>query len=138
MEIGRSHIRIDFSVDRVGLPIDSVVAAIKDAATSVAEYYGKFPVPKLRVHVEEKKNSDVIFGTENEGASIEFYLGDKAGEKQLKESWMLTHEMSHLAFPDLDPKYHWMEGGFRHLTLSRTMRARRGIISENRILAGYL
>src|SRR5262249_1004835 len=34
-----------------------------------------------------------------------------ARESDLRRNWVLVHEMTHLAFPSVPPKHHWIEEG---------------------------
>ena len=38
-------------------------------------------------------------------------MGQHTTENELKEDWMCTHEMVHLAFPSVEERHHWIEEG---------------------------
>jgi hypothetical protein len=39
------------------------------------------------------------------------HVGQHATQEQLDRDWMMTHELVHLAFPDVDEDHHWIEEG---------------------------
>jgi hypothetical protein len=83
------------------------------AGDAVCTYYGKFPVPHLNLDVHLRGRAGVHGGgTYGEGGGfIRISLGPDTTVAQLKDDWMLTHEMIHLAFPSMTRKHHWIEEG---------------------------
>jgi hypothetical protein len=82
-------------------------AWVERAATAVAGLYGRFPVAHVRI-VVERTDGRAIHGTTFGGRVIRMRVGAGAA---FADDWTLTHEMLHLAFPDLDERHHWMEEG---------------------------
>jgi hypothetical protein len=95
----------------IDLAYDGDRAAIEDwvrrAAGALTAYYGKFPVAHVRIQVD-RVPGDGIHGTTYGGRYIHMRVGRGA---RFTNDWTLTHEMFHLAFPDLDERHHWMEEG---------------------------
>jgi predicted metalloprotease with PDZ domain len=58
-------------------------------------------------------------------SSIEVRLGRSARVRDLKNDWVMTHEMFHLAFPTLNRRYLWMMEGLSDY-LEPVARARAG------------
>src|SRR6516164_3846829 len=83
------------------------------AGDAVCIYYGKFPVPHLRLDVRVGGGSGVHGGVTypEGGGHISIALGADTTVAQLNDDWMLTHEMIHLAFPSMARKHHWIEEG---------------------------
>ncbi len=53
-----------------------------------------------------------VGGGVTHGASrIDVRLGPDAQSEDLREDWIMTHEMFHLAFPTLKERYLWMMEG---------------------------
>jgi hypothetical protein len=88
-----------------------VTAWIQRAAEAVGEYYDGFPVPRLRLAIAVDDGDGVEHGHEDDGERIEIELGADTTDDELRRDWRLTHEMVHLAFPDLDRRSLWMEEG---------------------------
>jgi hypothetical protein len=86
---------------------------IQNAADAVTNYYGRFPVPHLTLLVRSTNGSDVrhgvTFGTD--GGLIRISVGRDTPPDDLKDDWTLTHEMTHLAFPNMADEHHWIEEG---------------------------
>ncbi|HKD67763.1 MAG TPA: hypothetical protein VKB84_13035 [Candidatus Binataceae bacterium] len=46
-----------------------------------------------------------------DGALSRIFVGDLTTEADLREDWVITHEMVHLAFPNMTSDHHWIEEG---------------------------
>jgi hypothetical protein len=87
---------------------------ISDAAQAVARYYGAFPVPRARLRVAFAAGRRGVrngrsFG--DDGALTTITVGEHATPSELKDDWILTHEMVHWAFPSVAQRHHWIEEG---------------------------
>jgi hypothetical protein len=83
------------------------------AGKAVCIYYGRFPVPRLRLEIHIRGSAGVHGGVTypDGGGYITISLGENTAASQLREDWMLTHEMIHLAFPSMARRHHWIEEG---------------------------
>jgi hypothetical protein len=86
---------------------------IKAAANAVSLYYGRFPVRHLTLRVRSDSSSGVHGGVTypRNGGLILVTVGKNATVADLKDDWVLTHEMIHLAFPSMEDAHHWIEEG---------------------------
>ncbi len=86
---------------------------IKAASDAVSLYYGKFPVRHLTLRVRSDSSSGVHGGVTypRGGGLILITVGKNATVADLKDDWVLTHEMIHLAFPSMEDNHHWIEEG---------------------------
>lgn len=90
---------------------------VKNAASSVATYYGQFPVPMDRILIEPVPNAEgVLSGTTwgdvgGDPAFTFMRLGQHTTAADLNRDWMMTHEMVHTAFPTQKRTHHWIEEG---------------------------
>ncbi|MGZ3651578.1 MAG: hypothetical protein ACXVCI_10195 [Bdellovibrionota bacterium] len=107
---------------------EDILDFIRRSAEPVVAYYGKYPVKKLKVEVGPNERGG-LFGREFHGNRIHFFLGAKAGADRMSNNGILTHEMFHLGFPDLERKYSWIEEGLATY-LAHLARARSGQTSE--------
>jgi predicted metalloprotease with PDZ domain len=91
----------------------AVVAWIERSAKAVETFYGSFPIRRVLVLVQPSSGRRVGFGTTmgSSGAAIEVPVGEGVTPAQLRDDWMLVHEMVHTALPDLTRKHHWLEEG---------------------------
>lgn len=114
---------LDLHGSRVTLEIDGGDAAnlagrleawIRKCAEAVHVYYGRFPVPRLYIHVPLVGGSGVKGGETMPGdvPLIRVRIGREATDDELMhEDWVMVHEMIHLAFPWLNMRHNWMAEG---------------------------
>lgn len=107
---------------------------VETAGRAVAAYYGTFPVPRARVRIRaggaESISSGRTTGWSGE-ASIQIGVGDATTAEDLRSSWVLVHEMVHLAFPSMTG-HAWIEEGVATY-VEPLIRARAGLISPDEI-----
>ena len=86
---------------------------IQRAGDAVCTYYGKFPVPRLKLDIHVRGGGGVHSGTTypDGGGYTTISLGESTSRDELEHDWMLTHEMIHLAFPSMARTHHWIEEG---------------------------
>lgn len=117
VDVGGATIQVDVSDGRIELGIEAVTGRVKDAATAVAVYYGRFPVAKARVLIIPEEGKDGVFHGTTWGGRGGFpgftriSVGEKTTAKELADDWMLTHELTHMGFPDMAEEHHWIEEG---------------------------
>ena len=92
---------------------DDLLGWVKASATTVANYYGHFPVPHLTLKMRSTSGSGVRHGVTypKDGGLIFISVGRDADIAATKDDWVLVHEMIHLAFPSMDDDQHWIEEG---------------------------
>ena len=86
---------------------------INSAATAVCGYYGEFPTRHFSLLVKVDGRRGVHSGTtfpRGEGFT-RISVGPQTTVGDLKQDWMMTHEMIHLAFPSMADSHHWIEEG---------------------------
>jgi hypothetical protein len=96
------------------LPRYAYLNWLQNAASAVSSYYGKFPVPFLRIKLSSDTGDDIGFATtgyEDGSAIIEIPVGENATVETLDRDWTATHEMTHLAFPLMDHEHKWLAEG---------------------------
>ena len=111
IEIPGETIHLQFDGDLGPLPRKDVDRWIHTAAAAVQHYFGHFPVKQLDLHVRLKNGTKVEGGVTYDGRRIDISIGTDIATEYLDADWTLTHEMFHLAFPDLDQKHVWMNEG---------------------------
>src|SRR5271157_6348098 len=103
-----SSIDVRFEGETNGVSRAGLLEWVHRAADAVCTYYGKFPVPHLRLDVRVRGGAGVHGGVTypEDGGYINISLGADTTVAQLNDDWMLTHEMIHLAFPSMAEKHH--------------------------------
>src|SRR5262249_54356684 len=64
--------------------------------------------------------------------AIAIDVGQEADEDELKDDWVLVHEMIHTALPDLLGPHHWLEEGLATY-VEPLARARAGLVSPEQL-----
>jgi len=117
VEAGGATIQVDFAEGTLDIGEDAVLQRIKDAAHAVVVYYGLFPVARVRLLVVPVADRHGVFQGTTWGNMRGFpgftriRIGQNTTQKELSDDWMLTHELTHMAFPNLADEHHWMEEG---------------------------
>jgi predicted metalloprotease with PDZ domain len=114
----------------------AILAWVERAAGDVAAYYGRYPLPRALVIVIPGGRRPVGFGTTmgNGGGSIMIWAGAAATEEDFRRDWVLTHEMSHFALPNVPRAQRWMEEGLATY-VEPVARARRGHLTAEEVWA---
>ena len=107
---------------------------VERSARAVSDYYGRFPVGRLRLRIASSAGSRAIEGTAYgwRGPLITIALGRDATMTSLADDWLLTHEMVHLAFPSLPERHHWLEEGLATY-VEPIAQARAGLLTPERV-----
>jgi hypothetical protein len=113
---------------------DELLDWVKASASTVANYYGHFPVPHLTLRMRETSGSGVRHGVTypKDGGLIFISVGSSADVAATKDDWVLVHEMIHLAFPSMGDEHHWIEEGISTY-VEPVARARMGGMSVNEV-----
>ena len=111
--IGGSKIDVSIESGKMKLSQPQLVQWVKSAAEAVATYYGRYPVPRVQIHIIPVDGSGVRHGQTfgYDGGLIKIRVGEQTQAAELANDWMLTHEMVHLSFPSMADEHHWIEEG---------------------------
>ena len=113
LAIGGGVIEVVFADSAPGLDRERTIDWITRAATAVSTYFGRFPVDHVGLLVIAGNGEKVGPGTTYgyAGSAIRVDVGRDADEDALRGDWVLTHEMVHLALPNLPRRNLWLEEG---------------------------
>jgi hypothetical protein len=90
-----------------------IVTWIERSMAIVAHYYGQFPAKELRMRVTSGAGGQVRHGT-TYGMRVPFIrlqVGRTATADELRDDWVLVHEMVHLALPEVGDDHLWLTEG---------------------------
>jgi hypothetical protein len=92
---------------------DAILEWVRRSAQIVAAYYGRFPSATLTLRLEPVVGEGVHGGQTfaNPNAFIRVRLGREVSTAQLLADWVLVHEMTHLALPDVGESHAWLSEG---------------------------
>lgn len=118
IRIGDSTIDVSFAPGPLETPEPEIRAWITNAANAVAGYFGRFPVAHARLLIRPVAGRKGVFNGTTWGnrraadAFTRISLGELTTAGQLQNDWMMTHELIHLGFPDIQGReHHWIEEG---------------------------
>ncbi|MBX7185663.1 MAG: hypothetical protein K1Y01_11010 [Vicinamibacteria bacterium] len=133
--------RIDVALGRGerGVRDEDLLTWIREGAQDVVSLLGRFPVSRLQVIVASggpyAVGSAVTMGMG--GASIFVVVGERTRKADLLRDWVMTHEMLHVAFPNMGFRQRWMEEGLSTY-LEPLLRARRGRYEPQKMWAEFV
>ena len=107
-----AQITVVFPERALPLTREQVLAWVETCGATVADYFDRFPVSKVRLELSSRGKGGIRSGRTWNGRLVRIELGSSTREQDLAEDWMLTHEFLHLAFPDLDEKHAWLYEGY--------------------------
>jgi hypothetical protein len=107
------RVALEFADSDFANGTEPLVGWIKRSLGIVAAYYGRFPVSELRIRVSAEGGAGVHHGTTfgAHGAFIRISVGREVTQTELANDWVLVHEMTHLALPDVGPEHVWLSEG---------------------------
>src|SRR6266446_9614637 len=111
--IGASKIDVTIESGELKVSQAELLHWVQSAAEAVATYYGRYPVPRVQLHIIPVDGSGVRHGQTfgYDGGLIKIRVGKQTEATELANDWMLTHEMVHLSFPSMADEHHWIEEG---------------------------
>ncbi len=113
LDVEGVHVSLEFADSDFTHGTEPLVVWIKRSLGIVAAYYGRFPVSDLRMRVSSTDGGGVRHGTTfgAHGALIRITVGRDVTQDELLNDWVLVHEMTHLALPDVGPEHVWLSEG---------------------------
>jgi hypothetical protein len=92
---------------------EPLLAWIKRSLGIVTAYYGRFPTNSLRIQIAAQDGEGVRSGKTwgYRGGFIRVQVGRDVTDAQLMDDWVLVHEMTHLALPDVGEDQNWFAEG---------------------------
>ena len=117
MQVGTAHLRITFDGDTPAIGNVALLEWVRRSATIVAAYYGDFPAPRVSIRIVAGRGGGVRSGhaypprSIADGPIIHADIGSAVSDDQLLQDWVLVHEMTHLALPDVGEEHAWLSEG---------------------------
>jgi hypothetical protein len=113
LRIGGGDINVVFADGAPGLDRDRVLMWIRTSAEAVSTYFGRFPVAAAGILVVADGGGGIGSGTTYgyAGSAIRIAVGRETSEAAFRDDWILAHEMTHLALPDVPQRSHWLLEG---------------------------
>ena len=111
---------------------------VRRAAMAVAAYLGRFPVTQVVLLLVPADGAGVRAGTTfgEPELMIRLRLGRNTRPTQLRDDWILVHEMVHLAVPRVSPQQNWLHEGLATY-VEGVARGRAGWVSPAAVWRGW-
>ena len=106
-------VSVEIHADELADGAEPILVWVRRSMDIVTGYYGRFPADTLRVQVVVHPGAGVLTGKTwgYRGGFIRVQVGREVTAAQLLNDWVLVHEMTHLALPDLDEDHAWLSEG---------------------------
>ena len=113
LEVAGASVSLDFSDTDFRHGAAQIINWIERSIDIVARYYGRFPTAQLRIQVSSGEGGGVRHGTAFGGARplIRLEVGRDVTASELRNDWILVHEMVHLALPEVGRTHAWLSEG---------------------------
>jgi hypothetical protein len=123
-------IQIEFDASHFRLSREELARWVTDSARATAAYFGRFPVPFVRLVIEPTHGAEVTMGRAvgRPEASIVVTMGRLTTATELAGESLLVHEMAHLAVPDHDIRHLWLHEGIATY-VEHVARAQAGLVT---------
>lgn len=102
-----------FRAQDFDVPASAIVSWVNRSAQAAATYFGRFPVPRVRVTLTPVPGVHVMMGSAiaDPEPRIRMRVGRNISAAGLAADSTLVHEMAHLAIPDHEEKHLWFHEG---------------------------
>jgi hypothetical protein len=113
LSIGSARLRVVFPSGAFELGDTALLDWIQRSARAVEAYYARFPVSDLAVELSAFDGRGLNGGRvlPRRAPTIAMRVGTRSSAVHLERNWSMTHEMVHLALPNLPAPHHWLEEG---------------------------
>jgi hypothetical protein len=113
LAVAGAQIRVEVDDDAFRAGSAPIIEWVTRSAQIVARYYERFPTSSLRLRVIAEEGDGVRSGKTwgYNGGFIRIQVGRQVTGEQLTNDWVLVHEMTHLALPDVGDDHAWLSEG---------------------------
>ena len=113
LTVAGSPIRVDVEGSDFHGGAGPIMEWVSRSAQIVTHYYNRFPTAKLHIRVVSEPGGGVRSGKTfgYDGGFIRIMVGRDVTEDELNNDWVLVHEMTHLALPDIGEDHAWLSEG---------------------------
>jgi hypothetical protein len=113
LHVGGAKIRVTLDADQYPAGTDELIEWAGRSASIVAGYYGAFPVSTLEINIMSVDGTGVRNGRAEADPTptIRVTVGRQVTKAELLSDWVLVHEMTHLALPEVGRAHAWLAEG---------------------------
>lgn len=134
IEVGGARLRLDADDTLAPATRGALPGWVATSARAVAGYFGRFPLAAIEITVTAADAPGVRHGGTRPGPppSLHVAIGRATSAAQMRDDWVLVHEMVHLAVPQLKRAHNWLHEGIATY-VEGVARARAGLITPRRL-----
>jgi len=111
VDVDGGAIDLEYASSRFELADAGLADWVRTSARAIESYYGRFPQERVRLELRDVGGRGVRTGRTAQGTWIQVVVGRASTRDDLRQDWVLVHEMVHLAHPSLASAHHWLEEG---------------------------
>jgi len=113
LTVAGARLRVDAGNGDFSAGNEVLYGWVSRSARIVAAYYGMFPNPEVTIELRPMPGAGVQGGSTyaDPAALIRMRVGREVTEAQLTNDWVMVHEMTHLALPDVGEQHAWLSEG---------------------------
>jgi hypothetical protein len=139
LKVGAGQLRVVFDGPAFDLGSAALLRWVERSAQAVEAYYGVFPVSAADIKVRAVEGSGMRGGRVLPIAhpTVAIDVGIQSVQAHFERNWSMTHELVHLAFPNVARSHHWLEEGLASY-VEPIARARVGWLSEDAVWKEWL
>jgi hypothetical protein len=109
-----SEVSLSISAGALALSDDEIETWVRRSVLAVTTYYGHSPAAHVVLELQPVRGTQMGNGREaaqRGPPTIRIEVGSDVGSRQVRDDWVLVHEMVHLATPSLPAEQLWFEEG---------------------------
>jgi hypothetical protein len=113
LHVGGATLQVEFDHGAFSDGAAPLLEWVTRSADIVSRYYARFPTASATIRLVPQSGGGVHGGKTfaNPNAYIRVQLGREVTPAELRNDWVLVHEMTHLALPDTGEEHAWFSEG---------------------------
>jgi len=113
LQVAGARLHVDLGSAGFTAGSETLFMWVRRSAQIVTAYYDGFPVSEATIEVRPREGSGVQGGSTyaDPDALIRVRVGREVTDAQLRNDWVMVHEMTHLALPDVGEQHAWLSEG---------------------------
>jgi predicted metalloprotease with PDZ domain len=134
IQSGTARIIVAIAPSALALNDDEIANWVSSAVHAIAVYYGRFPVDQTLVIVIAGKAGSPTRGETlgNGGPAVLIRVGRRVTAANIRDDWVITHELLHVTLPTLSREHVWLSEGIPSY-VEPLARARAGLLSPEKL-----
>ena len=145
VSVGGARLRVSVLDGSPAVDVEQIQTWIGDAAQTVADLYGKFPVPQAQIVIVPGARSPEptpwAYVVRGGSPAAHFFINQRRPIREFYDDWTAVHELSHLLLPYVGSEDAWISEGVATY-YQNVLRARGGRMTAleawERLHAGFL